>query len=202
MPSRLLRTDDIALNYISAKKGDTLLLAFLNQSLKPVTSKVRVNPSWVTFSKQASVQLLSPSGKVQSLKDSAFQIVVPAAGMTAVAISGAGIPKGFQDQILATQDDSGNDYAMIPEGDTKALLFKLGAYSRRLYVFMQEDDSKWKSVKLVYQVNGKQKQELVKGEYPFEFTIPVDANKPVRFKLELTGRDGKLVHSQEIELGR
>lgn len=202
MPSRILKMDDIALNYISAKKGDTLLLAFMNQSLKPVTTRVTVNPSRVTLSRQAVVKLLSPSGQVQSLKDSSFQLTVPASGIAAVAIPGANIPKSFQDQLLAAKADGNTDYAEIPEGNAKALLFTMGAYARRLYVFLQEDDRKWNSAKLIYSIDGKASKEAVKREYPFEFTVPVDINKPIRFHLQLTGRDGKLVRSKETELGR
>lgn len=202
MPSRLLKTDNIALNYISAKKGDTLLLAFMNQSLKPVTTRVTVNPSLVTFSQQAAVKLLSPSGQVQSLKDSSFQLMVPASGIAAVAISGAGIQKGFQDQLLAAKRDSPADYATLTEGNAKALLFTMGSYACRFYVFLQDDDSKWNSVKLIYSINGSSPKEVVKKEYPFEFTVPVDLNAPIRFHLELTGRDGKQVRSKDIELGR
>ena len=202
MPSRLLKVDDIALNYISAKKCDTLLLAFMNQSLKPVTTRVTVNPSRVTLSRQAVVKLLSPSGQVHSLKDSSFQLTVPASGIAAVAIPGANIPKGFQDQLLAAKADGNTDYAEIPEGNAKALLFTMGAYARRLYVFLQEDDRKWNSAKLIYSIDGKASKEAVKREYPFEFTVPVDINKPIRFHLQLTGRDGKLVRSKETELGR
>lgn len=202
MPARLLKIDDIALNYISAKKGDTLLLAFMNQSLKPVTARVTVNPSRVRFSKQATVKLLSPYGQAQSLKDSSFQLTVPASGITAVAIFRADIPKGFQDQLLAARTDGSADYAMIAEGNTKALLFTMGAYARRLYVFLQDDDTKWSSAKLVYRINGASPKEVVKKEYPFEFTVPVEMDKPIRFHLQLTGRDGKQVQSKETELGR
>ncbi|MCH5686162.1 hypothetical protein LWM68_19020 [Niabella sp. W65] len=81
-------------------------------------------------------------------------------------------------------------------------MFKLGSYARRLYVFLQEDDSKWKSAKLVYKIGEQQPLTVQKAEYPFEFTIPVGHNHPVRFHLELAGRDGKLVKSNEIELGK
>ncbi|WP_211316325.1 hypothetical protein U0035_05630 [Niabella yanshanensis] len=202
MPSRLLKTDDIALNYISAKKGDTLLLAFMNQSLKPVTTRVTVNPSRVALSKQAAVKLLSPLGQVQALKDSSFQLMVPASGIAAIAIPGADIPKGFQDQLLGAKAGSTTDYAVIAEGNAKALLFTMGTYARRLYVFLQDDDTKWNSAKLVYRINGASPKEMVKKEYPFEFTVPVEMDLPIRFHLQLTGKDGKQVQSKETELGR
>jgi len=202
MPSRLLQIDNIALNYISARKGDTLLLAFMNQSAKAVNTKVTIDPARVAFSNKASIKNLNPAGKSTPLKTGVFQVNVPAGGITAVAISGINIPNGFQDQLLQMSKDARTDYAHIPQGDTKALLFKLGAYAEKLFVFLQEDDTKWKKATIHYTIDGKTEKQLDKNEYPFEFTIPVEKGKPVSFYLELTDVNGKLVKSQKTELGK
>lgn len=202
MPSRLLNTADIALNYVSAKKGDTLLLAFMNQSGVDISTRVSVDTSRVDFSGSTGVQTLYPSVQVLNLKDATFQINVPAGGITALAIPGVKISSGFQDQILNVKKDRRSDDIHIPEGDTKALLFKLGAYAQKLFVFLQEDDTKWKKARLVYKINGSREKSIDKNEYPFEFTVPVDQDKAVRFHLELTDINGKLMRSKEKELGK
>lgn len=202
MPSRLLQIDDVALNYVSARKGDTLLLAFMNQSAKAVNTKVTIDPARVAFSNKASISNLNPVGKSTPLKTGVFQVSVPAGGITAVAISGINIANGFQDQLLQWSKDARTDYAHIPQGDTKALLFKLGAYADKLFVFLQEDDTKWKKASIYYSINGKEEKRIDKNEYPFEFTIPVEKGKPVSFYLELTGLNGKLVKSPKTELGK
>ncbi|MGN8056202.1 hypothetical protein ACTJKN_08010 [Pedobacter sp. 22163] len=202
MPSRLLNTANIALNYVSAKKGDTLLLAFMNQSKADISTRVSVDASRVDFSNSTRVQTLYPSAQVLNLKDGTFQINVSAGGITALAIPGVKISSTFQDQILNVKKDQRNDYINIPEGDTKALLFKLGAYAQKLFVFLQEDDTKWKKARLVYKINGGKEKSIDKNEYPFEFTVPVDQDKAVRFHLELTDINGKLTRSKETELGK
>lgn len=202
MPSRLLHMDNIALNYISAKKGDTLLLAFMNQSKEEISTQVSIDSSRVNFSGNTGIRTLYPSDKLLLLKGRSFQINVPAGGIAAVAISGVKIRSGFQDQILNVKKDERSDYTHIPEGDTKALLFKLGAYAQKLFVFLQEDDTKWKKARMIYTIKGKGKKVIDKNEYPFEFTVPVDKDKPVRFYLELTDINGKLIRSKETELGR
>lgn len=202
MPSRLLRIDNIALNYISAKKGDTLLLAFMNQSQKPVSTQVAVDASRVGISAGSTIRMLSSTEKPSALKENSFQVNVPPGGMTALAITGVKISSSFQDQILNIRKDERSDYASIPEGDAKALLFKLGSYAQKLYVFLQEDDTKWKKARLIYKLNRKTEVAVDKNEYPFEFTVPVDQDKPVCFYLELWDKDGKLVKSRETELGR
>lgn len=202
MPSRLLNTANIALNYVSAKKGDTLLLAFMNQSGADISTQVSVDASKVDFSGSTGVQTLYPSAKVLNLKDGTFQISVPAGGITALAIPGVKISSGFQDQILNVKKDLRSDDLNIPEGDTKALLFKLGAYAQKLFVFLQEDDTKWKKARLIYKIKGNKEKIIDKNEYPFEFTVPVDLDKAVRFHLELTDKSGKLTRSKETELGK
>ncbi|CAH0314417.1 hypothetical protein SRABI27_04932 [Pedobacter sp. Bi27] len=202
MPSRLLNTANIALNYVSAKKGDTLLLAFMNQSGADISTRVSVDASRVDFSNSTGVQTLYPSVQVLDLKDGTFQINVPAGGMTALAIPGVKISSGFQDQILNVKKDQRSDYINIPEGEAKALLFKLGAYAQKLFVFLQEDDTKWKKARLVYKINGSKEKIIDKNEYPFEFTVPVDKDKAVSFYLELTDVNGKLMRSKETELGK
>jgi len=202
MPSRLLNTANIALNYVSAKKGDTLLLAFMNQSGADISTRVSVDASRVDFSGSTGVQTLYPSVQVSNLKGGAFQINVPAGGITALAIPGVKISSGFQDQIQNVKKDQRSDDINIPEGDTKALLFKLGAYAQKLFVFLQEDDTKWKKARLVYKIDGSKEKIIDKNEYPFEFTVPVDQDKAVRFHLELTDINGKLMRSKETELGK
>ncbi|MFT4093267.1 MAG: hypothetical protein QM640_06470 [Niabella sp.] len=202
MPRHLLRIDDIALNYISARKKDTLYLAFMNQSGKAVTTTVTINPQLATFPGKATGQQLFPSTTALQLTDSTFRVTVPTNGLVAVAIPDARLQIGFQGQLLDNPTDKRSDYALIPEGNSKALLFKLGAYDQRLFVYLQDDDTKWKRARLIYNIDGKQEVAVDKKEYPFEFTVPVEKDKPVRFSLELTGRDGKIVNSKTVELGK
>ncbi|WP_018626556.1 hypothetical protein [Niabella aurantiaca] len=201
MPARLLRIGDIALNYISAKKGDTLFLAFMNQSAKTVTTDVTVNPSLAVLSGRRSIRQLTPSAGQLPVKDSTFRVAVAPGGLAAVAIAGARLQTSFQDLILENKKDRRSDYALIREGDARALLFKLGAYEQRLFVFLQEDDTKWKKVRLVYTVKGEKEKVMDKNEYPFEFTAPVGKDKSVRFHLELTDRTGKTTRSKRVVLG-
>src|SRR5690606_25599449 len=105
MPSRLLKTDDIALNYISATKGDTLFLAFTNQSRQPVKTNVTINPTWVNNLDGRPVLQADSKAIVAHVKDSLFRIEVPANGISSVAIIGGNIHKGFQQQILKATED-------------------------------------------------------------------------------------------------
>jgi hypothetical protein len=202
MPSKLLRIGNVELNYIAARKDNKLLLAFTNQSAKPVTTLVTVNPMQAKLSAQTSIRSFTAAGKNIPVKDSTFTVTVPANGITAVAVEGVQMNSTFQQRILSTTNDTSSDFATISEGNAKAMLFKMGEYARRLYVYLEDDDNTWKQAQLVYTDAKGKEQVVTKAEYPFEFTVPADLKKSIRFSLRLTGVDGKVVTSKTIELGK
>lgn len=201
MPSRLVKSESVELNYVAGRAGDTLLLAFTNQSAEPVTTTITLNSKWLSVKKGAGLQLLSEQGAVRDLKDSSFTVSVPAKGITALAITPVTIHSSFQSKILTGAKDGSKDFAVIPEGNSKALLFKLGNFGRRLFVYLEDDDNKWKKAELVYTDKKGKKKTVQKLAYPFEFTVDVDIKKPISFSLNLTGTDGKQVKSKTYRLG-
>lgn len=200
MPKRLLNIDNVELNYISAHTPGKLLLAFTNQSANSVTARVTINPLLAKLS--AGCTIKAYAGAAENLADSSFSVTVPANGIAAVELNQVQVEAGFQDKILTHTGDNSSDFTTIPEGNAKAMLFKLGAYARRLYVFLEDDDNKWKQAKLIYTDAGGVKKELLKTSYPFEFTVPVNQSQPVRFWLQLTAKDGHIVNTAETELGK
>lgn len=200
MPSRLLRSESVELNYVAGRVGDTLLLAFTNQSAQPVTSTVTLNPKWVQVKQGAALQSLV--GDVNNLKDSSFTVTVPANGITALAITPVTMHSSFQSKVLTAVQDNSNDFVSIPQGNAKALLFKLGQFGRRLFIYLEDDDNKWSRAELIYTDKKGKKKTVQKTAYPFEFTVDVDIKKPVKFSLVLTGTDNKKVKSTTYQLGK
>lgn len=201
MPARLLRIDNVELNYIAARKGDQLMFAFTNQSAQAVTTRVTVNAALARLAANTRVHAYT-AGEAVQVQDSSFTITVPANGIAAIALDHVQMQTSFQQRILHTMQDRSSDYATFAEGQAKALLFKLGEYGRRLYVYLEEDDNSWKQASLVYTDAAGKEQVVTKKEYPFEFTVPVSLTKPVRFSLRLLGVDGKEVHTKTAELGK
>lgn len=198
MPAKLLNIDNVELNYVAARKDDKLLLSFTNQSNKAVKTKVTVNPLQAKVSTTSSITSFDTKSQNNTLKDSSFFITVPANGIASIAIANVSMKSSFQNKILANTNDKSSDYATIEEGNAKAILFKLGDYARRLYVYLQDDDNVWKQAKLIYKdVNGKE-QTITKAEYPFEFTVPVNLKKTIQFHLLLTGVDGHETTSKHL----
>ncbi len=201
MPARLLRIDNTELNYIAARKDDKLLLAFTNQSGKPVTATVTINPSWVKLGSRSAVTAYT--GKlVKGLKDSSITITVPGNGLTAVAVQGAVIRSTFQQKILdAAHTAASHDYVKLKAGNAQAMLFNLGEYSRRLYVYLEDDDNKYKQASLIYTTASGKEVRMDDSAYPFEFTVPVDRGQSIPFYLLLTAVDGKEVKSESVVMG-
>lgn len=196
MPSHLLRISNKELNYIAARKDGKLLLAFTNQSAQPVTADVTVNPQLVKFSRQSSVHAFTGAVKGR-LKDSAFTITVPANGIAAVALQDVHPQSSFQQKILAAAKDNTKDYAKLEAGHAHAMLFKLGGYGRRLYVYLEDDDNKFRKATLHYA-----DQAITDSTYPFEFTVPLEGGQGIRFWLSLTDIHGKTTQSEKITLGK
>lgn len=176
MPARLLAIDNTELNYIAGRTADKLLLAFTNQSNKPVTANVTINKELV------------------NVKKNTFSITVPANGINTIVIPNTPVPNTFQQKILAVTNDKSKDYAKLEPGHTHALLFKLGSYSKRLYIYLEDDDTKWSKVSLHYN-----NTTVNDTAYPFEFTAPVE--KAVTFYLSLYDKAGRVQKSETITLG-
>lgn len=195
MPSQLLRISDVELNYIAARKDGKLLLAFTNQSRQPVTANVTVNPRLVKFSTNSKVRAFA--GEASDLKDSIFTVTVPAKGIAAMALENVHPQPSFQHLLLTGAHDRSKDYAKLEAGHAHAMLFKLGGYGRRLYVYLEEDDNRISNATLHYA-----DKEITDSTYPFEFTVPVESGQGVRFWLSLTDIHGKTTQSEKVTLGK
>ncbi len=201
MPSRLLDIDHVELNYIAARKDGKLFIAFMNQSAESVTTKVRIDPKKVSLSSHSAVKALDFAAKDQKLQKNIFDITVPANGIASVLIDQVHINSTFQDKVLAKGNIITHDYVEIPEGNTKAMLIGMGQYANSLYVYLQEDDNKWKKAELQYvDVDGNAKS-IVKKAYPFEFTLPVSTGADVEFSLKLISKEGGVIQSKKVKLG-
>jgi hypothetical protein len=204
MPARLLQIDHVELNYIAARKGNQLLLAFTNQSGKPVETTVHINKAWVRMLAGATSAAWSNNNwkRIGVLQDSSFTVSVPANGITAVRIDQVQTKGSFSDRLIKTAGViKENDYAAIPVGNAKAMLLKMGDYAKRLYVYLEDDDTKYKAVSLILTDAAGKKKTMPDTTYPFEFTVPVNNEQPVHFYLSLTAVDGTEQKSEPIILG-
>lgn len=186
LPKNLLTIENVELNYIAARKDNKLYLAFTNQSGQAVTSNFIINQQLIT------------------LRDNAYQqqISVPANGIKTLILDVNKVQINFQNIFEGSQNSHTENFIQIPTGNTKAMLFSLGKYEKRAYIFLEDDDDKLKSVKLSYKDNQGEKIELTDSDYPFEFTIPLPKGmEQFQFQISVTQLTGKEETSNVYILG-
>ena len=201
MPKGLLRIDNVELNYVSAKRENTLYIAFMNQSPESVVSGVYLNRLLVGNISDADVKIVSGKNATK-LVDGKFEITVAENGLTAVKIEGVEIEPSFQDLINAQTEAVGNSFINIDFGNAKAMLFKMGNLNKRAYIYLKDTDSTFKNVNLTYMDTEGREKSILKNLYPFEFTIPL-ADKQTGLNFHLSGIkvDGSKFESKKYKLG-
>lgn len=200
MPARLLTSTSREVNYIAARKGNRLYLAFVNQSKTAVRTRIALNPSLVQTTNASRVMSLN-GAQAGRLHQGTFECTVEPGGIAAFVVEHVAPQVRFQHKILAHNKETGNDYGEIPTGNAKAMLFRLGDYARRLFLYLEDDDNRWRSVQLQYSVAGGETKSVRKDAYPFEFTVPLQQATAMQCWLLLEKQDGSTVTSEKITLG-
>ena len=203
MPGNLLQTDNVELNYVSARKLDTLFVAFTNQSQQNIKSAFTLNDSLVKLSTSASMDIWK-NNKWTRVPQLAKQLSVEIAanGITAVRLNGVKMQSGFQQQLLGAETKNATDYVHLPQGNANAMLLHLGNYDNRLYVYLEDDDNKVKTATLQYKNAEGKKFLLEDRQYPFEFTVPLQKQSSIAFSIHLNKTNGEKEESKIVTLGR
>lgn len=208
MPRRLLRTSDVELNYLAARCGDELLIAFTNQSRRTVTSQVELNrellPMLAGREIRAEVWTDNRRSGGTTLTDGRTEVTVSPEGITALMLRGVRIEPRFQERL--TEHDArgwAHDYGELDFGRARAMVLNLGRDLKSCYIYLQDDDSRFRHVSMTYSIDGNPPQALNDTSYPYEFTValPSDARQIVVALSGIT-TDGRLVRSQPFKLSK
>jgi len=202
MPGNLLQTDNIELNYVSARKSDTLFLAFTNQSKQYVKSIFALNDSLVKLNPSASMDVWQNNKwtRVPQMEKQ-LSVQVAANGITAVRLNGVKMQTGFQQQLLGAEMSKTADFVHLQEGNANAMLLHLGNYDKRLYVYLEDDDNKVKTASLHYKLADGKTFLLEDKQYPFEFTVTLQKQSGIQFSLILNKTNGEKEESKQVTLG-
>jgi hypothetical protein len=187
MPRALLRTGSEQINYLAARGGDRLYLAFKNQSAEEIKTDVVLNPDLLPQIKGNSFAIHSFAGTSSSkLQDGGFSVTVPAGGITAVEVVGLSVVPKFQHRLLEAgpADAWKEDSIELPWGNARAMILNFGPATSSAYVYLQADDKQFREVMLTYWIGGERKT-WTDASFPFEFSVPLypDA-EDFRFELE------------------
>ena len=207
MPQGVLACDSIELNYLTARSGGKLFIAFTNQSREEVTATVGLNKTLIGDlagkTKQAKVRLQDNAQESILVDDGSFKVTVKAQGITAVEIEDVAIAPTFQPRILSRTHAApwSPDYLEVPFGETRAMILP-GVENDNAYIYLGSDDAEFSAITLHYQQAGVWKT-IQDDAFPYEFTVPLDgAATEFRFYCEGVSVDGKSMRSEEGVLQR
>jgi hypothetical protein len=177
LPRRLIKSGSVELNTLAARGRDRLYLAFTNQSPEPVTTEITLNPALLPQVAGRTFHARSfAGGAATDLRDGSLTVTVAPMGLTAVEIEGLVVTPKFQDRLVGAraEDAWSRDYVELPLGGTRAMILNFGPAATTAYVYLQADESQFKSITLNYQIAGR-RETITDTDYPFEFTVPVPA---------------------------
>ena len=206
MPKGLLNISNRELNYIAARKNDTLMIAFSNQLGAAVNAQVVIDTALAKIKQEASITVIENNGTPveNALNGQEFSVNVSANGITAIIIKGADIVTKLQDKFVISQDSSWKkDYLSDPFAMTQAMLFNFGDQLSRAYIYSSSEKGKYTSVTLKYTLNGTDTLTVADNNYPFEFSIdiPVGAEN-FTFVLETTDANNNIETSEILTLNK
>jgi hypothetical protein len=204
MPQELLKTDQPELNYISVRKGDTLMIAFTNQSDLPVSATITLNASLVNLSNDAVVEIISDGGfpGTASVEGLSFPIEVSGNGITAIKILGAGIQPALQDRMSTdTVSSWKKDHLKVSFAALNAMYLNMGEGLSKVFIFSAAEKGSYSQMKLKYVINNGDTLTITDTAYPFEFDVylPDDAGK-FTFVVETTDSQGVVEVSEALKL--
>ena len=206
MPKRLLDISHQELNYISARKNDTLMVAFTNQSGSAVSSQVIIDTALVKVKEGALLTIINNNGTPveNTLSGQEFSVNVPANGITAVIIKGADIVTKLQEKFKTSPDSSWTkDYLSDPFAMTQAMLLNFGDQLSRAYIYSASEKGKYTSITLKYTLNGTDTLTITDNDYPFEFSVdmPIGAEN-FAFIIETTDINNNVENSGTLTLNK
>ena len=116
-------------------------------------------------------------------------------------IEGVELKSEFQDHILAGGDMLPRAYKEMEFGNARAMVFSMGNYAKRAYIYLRDDDTKYSNITLHYQDAKGLSKSMQKSHYPFEFTLDIsDYKDGLSFYLSGISLKGDRVQSEEAVL--
>ena len=205
MPAGLVSAGNVELNWLAARTDNSLCLAFMNQCGEDILSTVRIDTRKVPALKGKTVEAEvwnadGKTGKVM-ITDGETSVNVPAKGISSLIIKDCPVKAGLQEKFADKgrkwkHSSFGSDF-----GNMSALLIDMGAELKTAYIFLRDDDSKYRKVSLEYRYDGGQWQSAEDVSYPYEFSLPVPADtKKMDFRISAADMAGNTVTGPDFTL--
>ena len=201
MPKGLLETDNLQLNYISARGNNKLYVAFTNQYTDNVKATVFLDAqkAGIDPEKEYKCQVWKDN-KVTSeitLKDGKVTIEVSPKGITAIAIVGAEPKAEFQKALNTETPTWSKDFSQVGFEDDQAVIFNMGKGITSAYIMTAANNEIFTKVTVKYRFDNGDWKNVSRIGYPYEFTVEVpDEINEITYKFLAITPGGKIKESE------
>lgn len=207
MPAKLLKTDNIQINYLCGRGNGNLYFSFLNQSDKDEKAKITLNPDIVPveWSKTYKVRVWNGDQLSETtLKNGEIYIEVKAGDIISIAIEDIPSMTRYQNLVFdpSSKPLSEKSYKEVatPFGKLTGMILSMGKTLSSGYVWLQADEKILKQATIHYKT-GNDWKSITDIQYPFEFSIPLeDEGKVLQFWVEGKSTAGEKVRGPQVVL--
>jgi hypothetical protein len=205
MPENLVRSSSVELNYLSAKSDESLMVAFMNQSDEVIKANISFNNQVLNLDPKKSYDVVvwidNKKQKLLTMEGGEIEIVVPKKGLTVLEIKDVEIEANFQNQILGEKPSWENGYKEHDVGNARFMILNVGSLDTRAYVYLRDDDSKFKKVELLEKLENGTIISHFDAFFPYEFTLGVPKNvDEITLKIVGTTIEGDTISGDWISL--
>lgn len=181
--------DSVEVNYLTAKKKNTLGIALVNEGQNSLKTTVTLGdkiPNAAAYSETATLYDKAGNKSTVEIVNGKFTVTIPGRDIVSVVLHpDVDVPAFAKDYIVS--NTLGDTYKVFKSGKAHVLQFNDNNYYAYIYTTRMPKDTK--SVAFEYVLNGKTETKVI-DEYPFETIIKVPADKELKFKVIATGLDG------------
>jgi hypothetical protein len=206
MPRGLLKVDSPQVNYVTAYGNGNLYVALMNQSARPVTAALQIDPALCRGSHPVRLWNQNQPAAPAAAQDGRLTATIAGGGIAAFAIAGVEVKPSFQRRLLDDPSPPLSDHSYAttdsPFGKVHGMLLSFGRTLTSGYVYLEATDAAVKSARLHYRTGGEWR-EVEDAVYPYEFSLPLKPEEPaMEYWIEATTTGGKPLRSQPTVLKR
>ncbi len=177
MPENLVKSSSVELNYISARGDESLLVAFMNQSDEVIKTDVSFNNHVLNLDPQKSYEVVvwidNEKQEHLRMEGGEIEIIVPKDGLTVLEIKDVEMETNIQNQLLGRLPSWENGYKESDVGNARFMIINVGSLETKAYVYLRDDDSKFKKVELLEKHENGTLIRHVDAFFPYEFTLDI-----------------------------
>lgn len=195
MLAGLVRSDERQVNYVAARAPGKFCVVLMNEAERPLENvTIRLDPKRFTTSLDEKLKAALWRDNVRQneaidVVDGAATVSLSPRGITALVIEGLDAKVAFQDQLYAEVQRPTASRSVrfaAPIGDVQATVISFGPKLTWLYAYATADDKQIKSATL-YVSKPSGDVMVTDAEFPFEFSVPIDANNgELKLSIETT----------------